>query len=74
MRAYLADVEYDEITKLEYHLFGSVFRVDYSRPGGEAPVSDPLSPNHLEGVSTQSRVAPRSCKANWRERRRRSMT
>ncbi len=43
VKAYLADVDYDEITNLEYNLFGSDFSVDYSRHGGGAPASDPRS-------------------------------
>ena len=49
MKAYLADVEYDEITKLEYNLFGSDFRVDYSRHGGGARVSDRRSQTIWKG-------------------------
>ncbi len=49
MKAYLAGVEYDEITKLEYNLFGSDFGVEYSRHGGAALVSDPLSQTIWKG-------------------------
>ncbi len=43
VKAYLAEVEYDEITELHYNPFGSDFRVDYSRHGGGSPPADPMS-------------------------------